>query len=507
VVAVGFIEGTDREQTMYWSFDDMVAEDSMVRVIDRFIDLQDLAQLGFTRVEPAATGRSGYAASPLVKLYVYGYLNTARSSRKLERECIRNVEVMWLLDGLKPDYKTISEFRRLNIRPLEKLLKQFIKLCRKWELVGGELMALDGSKFKASNNKKNNYSKKKLNDRISRLDEKITEYLTKLDEEDRLEEAVHEAPEGLIELLERRESYEALLAKLNETGENEISMVDPDARLMGNNRGGVEMAYNVQSVVDGKHHIIVDFDVSMNPSDQGQLGNMAKRLIRQGYRNFTLLADKGYYNGKCLQKGKKYKITAIVSKQKPSNPKGQPKQFHTEQFQYDSETDTYTCPEGKTLHPHSKKTAKRRIFYNKTACGNCPHLGVCTNGKSKHREVTRGEYADTYNEADLVFKENAQLYKLRQQIVEHPFGTVKRTMDGGYFLLRKRRKVRCEVALLFLGYNLKRAYNVLGFKEIMARLDSMECCFNEFSHYFSRFFHFRRRSCGFSAQYGFIAAS
>jgi len=507
VVAVGFIEGTNREQTMYWSFDDMVAEDSMVRVIDRFVGLQDLAQLGFTRVKPAETGRPGYEAGPLVKLYVYGYQNTTRSSRKLERECVRNVEVMWLMDGLKPDYKTISEFRRLNIRPLQKLLKQFVRLCREWELVGGELMALDGSKFKASNNKKNNYSKKKLEDRISRLDEKITEYLTRLDEEDRREDAGHEAPEGLIELFERKESYEALLARLNETGENEVSTVDPDARLMGNNRGGVDMAYNVQSVVDGKHHIVVDYDVSMNPSDQGQLGNMSKRLIRQGYRKFTLLADKGYYNGKCLQKGKKYKIKAIVSKQRPSNPKGQPKQFHTDQFQYDKETDTYTCPAGKALHPHSKKTAKRRRYYNKTACGKCTHLGVCTNGKSKHREVTRGEYADTYNEADLVFKENARLYKLRQQIVEHPFGTVKRTMDGGYFLLRKRRKVRCEVALLFLGYNLKRVYNVLGFKEIMARLDSLERCFDGFSRHFTRFLRFCGRLNGFSAHFGFIAAS
>ena len=444
-------------------------------------------KLGFTRTHPAETGRPGYAAEPLVKLYIYGYQNTIRSSRKLEKECKRNVEAMWLTGGLTPDYKTISEFRRLNIRPLQKIFKEFVKLCRAWELIGGELFAIDGSKFKASNNKKNNFSRKKLEARISRLDEKIAEYLARLDEEDSRDDAEGEAPEGLVELFNRKELYEDYIDQLNKTGESEVSTVDPDARLMGNNRGGVDTAYNVQSTVDAMHHIIADFDVSMNPTDQGQLGNMTKRLIRQGYRRFTALADKGYYNGKDLQKGKKYKIKAIVSRQEPPNPKGQPKDFHTDKFRYDREADTYSCPAGETLHPHSKKTAKRRNYYNKTACGKCPHLGVCTSGNSGYRMIVRSEYADTYEEANQVFQKNYELYKLRQQIVEHPFGTVKRTMDGGYFLLRKRRKVRCEVALLFLGYNLKRAVNVLGFREIMARLDSLSRCFLRFFRLFGRF--------------------
>ena len=486
---MGYIEGTDRDQIAYWSLEDIVAEESMVRVIDKYVDTCDLEKLGFTRTQPAETGRPGYAAGPLVKLYIYGYQNTIRSSRKLEKECKRNVEVMWLTGGLTPDYKTISEFRRLNIRPLQKIFKGFVKLCRAWELIGGELFAIDGSKFKASNNKKNNFSRKKLEARISRLDEKIAEYLARLDEEDNRDDAEDEAPEGLVELFKRKELYEDYIEQLNKTGESEVSTVDADARLMGNNRGGVDMAYNVQSTVDGKHHIIADFDVSMNPSDQGQLGNMTKRLIRQGYRRYAVLADKGYYNGKDLQKGKKYKIKAIVSRQEPSNPKGQPKAFHTDNFRYDREADTYSCPLGETLHPHNKKTAKRRNFYNKNACAKCPHTGICTSGKSGYRTVVRGEYADIYDEANKVFVDNYDLYKLRQQTVEHPFGTVKRTMDGGYFLLRRRRKVRCEVALLFLGYNLKRAVNVLGFGEIMARLDSLSRCY-------SRFFRLFRVSSG-----------
>jgi len=460
-------------------------------VIDRYIDKCDLEHLGFTRVIAASTGRPGYAAAPLTKLYVYGYENGIRSSRKLEKEAKRNVEVMWLLDGLTPDYKTISEFRRLNIRPLQKLFREFVKLCRSWELVGGELIAVDGTKIKASNNKKNNFSEKKLDDRLRRLDEKIDAYLSKMDEEDKREESETKAPEGLLELMERKELYEQYKAQIDASEENELSTVDPDARLMGNNRGGVEVAYNVQSAVDGKNSIILDYDVSLKPSDHGHLSTMSKQLMRKGYNRFTALADKGYYNGSDLQKVKKFKIEAVVSKQKPMRPNDRPEYFNIENFQYDPESDSYLCPEGKTLHPRSKKTAKIRRFFNKTACGKCPHVDVCTNGNNGYRTINRGEYSKTYDNADRVFRENIELYKLRQQIVEHPLGTIKHTMNGNYFLLRTRRKVRCEIALLFLGYNLKRAVKILGFKEIMARLDSLSHRINTFMHHFCAIFGVR----------------
>jgi len=406
---------------------------------------------------------------------VYGYENGIRSSRKLEKETRRNVEVMWLTEGLTPDHKTISEFRRLNTRPLQKLFREFVKLCRTWELVGGELIATDGSKFKASNNKKNNFSRKKLDARLKRLDEKIEAYMAQLDEEDRQDEGEVTTPEGLHELLERKEQYEEYKARLDKTGENELSTVDSDARLMGNNRGGVEVAYNVHSAVDAKHHIILDYDVSMNPSDQGQLAKTSKRLLCQGYRRFTKLADKGFYNGKDLKKLKKFKIKAIVSRQKPSSPKGQPQAFHTEQFVYNQDRNEYICPAGVVLLSRSKKGSDRLRYYSKKVCKDCIHRSACISGKAKYRTISRSQYSSIYEEADRNFKENISLYKLRQQIVEHPFGTVKHNMNGSYFLLRTRRKVRCEVALLFLGYNLKRAYNVLGFQEIMARLDAFLC--------------------------------
>ena len=493
---MGYIKGTNRSQMTYWALEDLVGTESIVRVIDRFIEVCDLENLGFTRTKAAETGRPGYESKPLAKLYVYGYENGIRSSRKLEKETKRNVEVMWLTEGLTPDHKTISEFRRLNIRPLQKLFREFVKLCRSWELVGGELIATDGAKFKASNNKKNNFSRKKLDARIKRLDEKIEQYMAQLDEEDRQDEGDAIAPKGLHELLERKELYEEYKARLDQTGENEFSTVDPDARLMGNNRGGVEVAYNVHSAVDAKHHIVLDYDVLTNPSDQGQLAITAKKLLRQGYRRFVKLADKGFYNGKDLKKLKKFKIKAIVSRQKPSNPKGQPKEFHTEQFEYNQVENEYTCPAGAVLPSRSKKGSDRLRYYNKEACRDCIHKLVCISGKAKYRTISRSRYSSIYEEADRNFKENISLYKLRQQIVEHPFGTVKHNMNGSYFLLRTRRKVRCEAALLFLGYNLKRAYNVLGFQDIMARLDVFLCFLHclAISHLLKRFFTVSRNS-------------
>ena len=466
-----YVEGKDRDQSFITSLNDMIAKDSPARIIDKFVDVCDLDELGFN-LNHSELGRPPYDPAMMSMLYLYGYYTGIRSSRKLERETQINVEVMWLMSGLKPDFKTIAEFRRKNHDGLNNLFHKFNSLCNEWGLIGGKLIAVDGTKIKASNNKKNNFSKAKLEQRLQSIDE----YLKELDEEDKIELATEETTarkEKRKALEERRATYEGYKEQLDESGENEISIVDPDARLMGNNRGGVDMAYNIQSAVDSKHHLIVDYEVTMNPSDHHQLSNMVKKVqSRFKLKKFTVLADKGYYNGKDLEKVKKLKVKAIVSRQKPSNPKGQPSDFHTDKFIYDLDADNYTCPMGKRLHPHNKKTAKRRAFYNKTACRDCPNLDKCTTGERKYRTITRGAYSDIYHETDRTFKENIELYKLRQQIVEHPFGTVKRAMNGHYFLLRTKEKVSGEVALLFLGYNLKRVINILGFEEIMKRLEA-----------------------------------
>jgi transposase len=471
---MGYVEGTSREQAVILALDEMVGAESMARVIDRFVEVCDLEKLGFSHTESAKSGRPRYDPAAMTKLYLYGYENGVRSSRRLETETHRNVEAMWLMNGLRPDHKTIAEFRRQNILPLQKLFHEFVPLCRSWDLIGGKLIAVDGTKIKASNNKKMNFSRKKLAARLKQLDEQIKKYLSDMDESDRSEEATAGAPEKLQKLLERRELYEGYMARLGETCDNELSAVDPDARLMGNNRGGVDMAYNVQSAVDAQNDMIVAFDVSVNPSDQNQLGVMVEKVQEKlDIERFTVLADKGYYNGEDLERVKALGVDAIVSRQKPADPKDQPEAFHTDKFIYDSETDTYTCPMGQTLYPHNKMTAQRRNFFNKTACANCPHLSGCTSGQRGFRTVTRSPYSKIYEETDKRTRENMDLYKRRQQLVEHPFGTVKHTLHGHYFLLRTRTKVRGEAALLFLAYNLKRVKNVLGFKDIMAKLDGL----------------------------------
>jgi len=473
--------GACREQIRFIALEDMVDPESMARIIDKYVELCDFDKLGFLRATPAATGRPAYPPKALAKLYIYGYESGICSSRKLEKEACNNVEAMWLLEGLRPDYKTISEFRRENLRPLQKLFKEFVKLCKTWDMIGGKLIAIDGTKIKASNNKKNNFSSKKLKERLRRIDEKIGQYLEEAEVLDSQEEQVPDVTK-LQELLERKDLYEGYLAQLEARGENEISTIDPDARLMKNNRGGVDMAYNVQSAVDGKYDLILDYHVSLNPTDQGQMGQMVKQIKKKlRLKRFTVLADKGYYNGPDLERVKKYKVEAIVPRQKPSDPKAMPEQFRSKNFRYDENTDTYTCPMQEILSTRNKTTATRRNYFNKAACAACPHQSqCCMKGKALYRTVTRSKYSKTYEEADKRYKANAELYKRRQQIVEHPFGSIKYGLRYCQFLLRTRKKVRVEVALLFLGYNLKRVYNSLGFKELMARLEAIAANFSRF---------------------------
>ena len=465
----------DRQQPMFLSLEDIVADESMARVIDRFTDVCDLKQMRFQSIGAEATGRPAYAAAALSRLYVYGYTNGIRSSRRLAAECERNIEVMWLTGGLKPSYKTIAEFRKNNLRPLQKMFRRFTALCRDWGLVGGTLIAVDGTKRKAGNNKKNCFNRDKLEERLQNIDRQIAAYFEETERNDRLENAAgsSETTNRLAALHARKEQYEQYLKLLDESGENLLSTTDPDSRLMKSQQGSVDMAYNVQSAVDAQEHIILDYDVTLNPNDQHQLSNMVRKVKKRfRLRHFTVLADKGYYNGEDLEKVKKQGVDAIVSKQKTGAPKNQPAAFHTDRFTYDNAGDFYTCPTGHKLFSPNNKAAPRRNFFDKSACEHCPHLSDCISGERPYRTVSRSQYAAIYEEVDERTRSHMALYRLRQQIVEHPFGTVKFAMQGYYFLLRTRRKVRTEVALLFLAYNLKRAVKALGFDAIMARLDA-----------------------------------
>jgi transposase len=467
---MGHISGENRYQTKIMCLDDYVDKDSVVRVIDRFVDALDLEDLGFKNAVPNTLGRSSYSPASMAKLYVYGYESGVRSSRKLEKLANVNIEVMWLMDELKPDFKTIADFRKDNIGPFTALLSEYNSFADYCGLFGKKLVAIDGTKIKASNNKKNNYSKKKLGRTIEYNERRIKEYMEKLSEADDMDEAALLTEKaGAAE--KRKQISEERLSELEQSGEGELSTVDADARLMGNNRSGVDMAYNVQASVDSQAHLVAAFDITKNPSDHGSLTSMIEKTQEEfRHKDITALADKGYYGYEDIESAELTGAVSIVARQlKPGEKKGN--KFSLDKFLYDRENDRYLCPKGNSLEAHSKNITKDRKFFNKEACLNCPSREECLNKKSKFRTIIRRPQNDVLDRADARYKENRELYKLRQQIVEHVFGTVKRTMNGGYYLLRSKEKVKAETAMLFLCYNIKRTGTIMGAERMMEMMD------------------------------------
>ena len=413
----------------------------------------------------------------MLKLYLYGYLNRIRSSRRLEQEAIRNLEVIWLIRKLKPDFKTIADFRKDNKKALKKVFRDFTKLCNEWELFGKELIAIDGSKFRACNSKKNNYNSKKLDRHLKHLDEKIEGYLKELDDHDQIESSdrqpdAREITERIQQLKDRKEKYESYQRKLKQSGQNEISTTDPDSRLMTNNNH-VEVSYNVQTTVDAKHKLIADFKVTCKPNDLGQLAPMALRAKRLfGNKTFEVLADKGYYQAQDLQKCSEKGIALYVTKQTHANTT-KDQAFYSDQFKYDPTKNTYLCPAGKELHYYRDRKKNGKIigyeYRNDDACKDCKFKARCTRAQ-KGRSIFRQVKQDLLDRIDAQTKRNFKKYKLRQMIVEHPFGTIKRGWGAYYFLTRRKVSVSAEISLSFLAYNLKRVINILGTEEILRRL-------------------------------------
>jgi transposase len=466
---MGYVTGESRYQAKIMCLDDFVGPESKARFIDSFVNSLNMVEMEFKHAVPKGLGRKPYDPACLVKLIVYGYEDRTRSSRKLEELTNINIEVIWLMEGLTPDFKTIADFRKDNIDQLNRLLSEYNSFADYCGLFGKGLAAIDGTKISASNNKKNNYSKKKLIRNIEYNEKRIKEYMSRLSESDDMDEAC-----GLVgkisECEKRKERFEGYIGHLEKSGENEISTVDPDARLMGNNRTGVGMAYNVQVSVDGKADLVAAFDITQNPTDHGQLSNMIQKtqeVLRK--KDIMALADKGYYGADDISAAEGLGAIPVVARQlKPGEKDGH--RFSLDKFVYDKEKDLYICPEGETLPAHSNKTSKDRSFFNKEACRACPFSSECL-GKNKYRLIVRKPGSDVLDRADQRYEEYKEEYKLRQQIVEHVFGTVKRTMDGGYFLLRTKEKVRAEAALLFLGYNIKRTIGYLGFEMTMELME------------------------------------
>jgi len=476
-----YIEGEDRNQVTLFpdTIEDYIEEDNPVRVIDAFVEQLDMAGLGFKFANCPRMGRPPYKPQDLLKLYIYGYLNRVRSSRRLEHESKRNVELMWLLGKLSPDFKTIADFRKDHKQTLKRVYREFNELCKKWDLFGKEMVAIDSSKFKASNSKRNNFTKKKLERQQEYIDEKIDRYLEELDENDEAESSdrqptAEEIEEKIKQLKERKQKYERYQRELEEKGENEISITDPDARLMASNNNGVDVSYNIQVSVDAKHKLVSGFEVTNNPNDLGQLSKSA--LTAKNFfevDEIEALADKGYYEAEDLKVCVENGITPYVSKQTYSNSTGD-RDFYQDKFRYDKERDVYVCPAGEELsYSRTRRTKDREVlgydYNNYQACMNCSYKKRCTKSE-KGRSIFRHVDQDFLDSINIQTAANKEKCSLRALIVEHPFGTLKRNWNAHYFLTRGICSVGAEMALSFTAYNLSRAIKVLGVKEILRKL-------------------------------------
>ena len=469
------IRGADRSEVLLFppALDDYITQDHPVRFIEAFVLSLDLVELGFARATPAATGRPGYDPADLLKLYVYGYLNRIRSSRLLEREATRNVEVMWLLGRLTPDFKTIADFRRDNLEPLKRVCREFTLLCKRLDLFGGELIALDGSKFRADNSRKRNFNRPKVERIISALNERITAYLAEMEQQDVAEPSaagtsVARLRAKIGQLKGRRQFYKEIAERLRESGAQEISLTDPDSQLMTVGQG-LDVCYNVQTAVDSRHKLIVHHEVTNAHTDERCLVGMAtaaKDVLE--VETLEVVADKGYYAGEEIKRCEEQGIITLIPKVRVV-PRLKNQLFTKDDFRYDPSTDTYTCPEGARLtHRFTtpERNGVRQRYYRTTACKTCAARAVCTEN-NRGRTSKRLMNEDVLERMAERLKTHPEKMRLRSQLVEHPFGTMKRGMNQGYFLLRGLRKVAAEMSLTVLCYNLKRALKIMGVGELL----------------------------------------
>jgi transposase len=476
------IQGADRHSDVQFppTLDEYISDENSVRFIDAFVDQLDLQELGFARVSAAIEGRPGYHPGDLLKLYIYGYLNRIRSSRALERETHRNVELMWLLKQLKPDHKTIADFRRDHSEALRGVCRQFTQLCKDLELFGGELVAIDGSQFLAVNSRRRNFTTEKLQKALKEIDEQIATYLSELEQQDGETASVQVllTPEQLQRKLERlnerKANPETLAKQLADSGETQISLTDPDSRSMITG-ARAEVCYNVQTAVDAKHGLIVEHEITNDVSDQAWLAKMAKRAKETlEVDAFDVVADRGYYDGDEVKQCLEADITPYIAK--PLTSVNQHRgRFIKQDFRYDAQQDVYHCPGGAQLEFRFDTIEKgRHIRYYKTAaCRDCPLKEQCTQNK-EGRRITRWVDEHLLEAMDTRVKANPQVMKQRSATVEHPFGTLKRGMNQGYFLCRGFVKVKAEMSLSVLAYNLKRVINILGIDAMIASLTAMK---------------------------------
>lgn len=489
-----YMSGVERTQTVLFpqSLDEYISADNPVRFIDAYVANLDLVKLGFAHAIPSETGRPAYDPGDLLRLYIYGYLNRVRSSRRLEKETQRNVEVMWLMRKLRPDFKTIADFRMDNRAALSGVFKEFIAFCRDLEMFGGELVAVDGSKFRASNSRERLFTAAKLADRLQRIEEQIRAFLAELDRNDQEQEQA-EREQGaqevlnaqqlqtkISELRERQERYRALQQEMEERHLRQIALTDPDARLMPQSfsqGGGTVVAYNLQTAVDSKHKLIAAYTVTTDTNDLRQLANMAtqaKEALK--VESLEVVADRGYYDGDEVAKCEAQGIRAYVAKPPSSSKSLSQGLFSKADFVYDAAADGYRCPAGEWLSYRFTATQQRgrelKHYYTSIAgCASCELRPKCTTRTDGGpRQVTRLVNESALDRMAQRVAAEPEKLALRKELAEHPYGTLKRPWNLGYFLLRGLSKVDAESALSLLAYNMTRVMNVLGIPALMAAL-------------------------------------
>ena len=474
-----FVEGESRNQSTLLPecLDDYIAEDNPVRAIEAFIDELDLLALGFAGAEPAATGRPSYHPSDLLKLYLYGYLNRVQSSRRLERECQRNLELMWLIGKLSPDFKTIADFRRDNGESIRNVCREFTLLCRKLDLFSLAIVAIDGSKFKAVNAHDRNFTRGKLEKRVQQIDQCIERYLAEMDTADRQHSDVTEMRttrlrEKIATLKSQMTQLKKIEAQLKDSPSGQLSLTDPDARAMATSTSRGLVGYNVQTAVDIKHHLIVAHEVTNSGSDRQQLSNMARQAkAAMNAADLNVIADRGYFNGDEILACEEAGITPYVSKPMTSEAKAEGR-FDKSDFVYDPQANEYQCPAGSRLIWRFASVERDHLIhrYWSSDCPRCPIKEKCT--PSQQRRVSRWEHEASLEAMQKRLDRTPEAMKIRRQTVEHPFGTIKFWMGARHFLTRTLGRVSTEMSLHVLAYNMKRVMQIMGVKGLIAAMQA-----------------------------------
>ena len=473
-----FIQGKDRTQSILFpqSLDQIIEQDNEVRIIDLFVESIDLSDFKFL-IKTSKEGRPAYHPKDLLKLYVYGYLNHIRSSRQLEKECKRNIELLWLMKQLAPDHNTISNFRRDNEKAIRKVFRHTVSIAKHFELIGGTLVAGDSTKLRAQNSRKNNFNEAKIERHLAFIDSRLDEYNKALEQAD--EEGKQIINQEIQKYTERKANYENLGCQLTNTGEYQISTSDTDSRQLIVRNNITEVAYNIQTVVDAKHYLPIDYKVTNNNDTRAMSGMLRRTKTILGTSNFTALYDKGYHTGSEIKKAIELNVEIMVAI--PGVASFAPDEnYNFSHFKYDETNDTYTCPQGEVLTTNGNwyQKNKERYFYlakhyKTNACTICPARELCTKNL-KGRLIERSEYAPYIEINRLNIEANPLVYKKRQSIVEHPYGTIKRQW-GFYYIITKKgiKRASADAGFMFVAYNLRRIMNIIGTSKLTKFLQEL----------------------------------